>query len=403
MSELHKACREGDLQRVTKLLDQGANIDGQEHDGTTVLMAAVGFGNVEIVKELLKRGADLEVSQVKGRRALHVAAEFGHYETALELMRQGANIEARDIRGMSVVHYASTARDFFRSKEKPYEIHIRDKDEMRNGRLKILQELLERGAEVDPTTDVGRTPLHIAAYYGLENLRSINVLIKHGACLESRDNLAGSTPLHAAMFQNDMTAIEALLEAGADSEAKDNHGETAIDYAQHLGHKEAVDTIRGFQVKQAAEKRNESKKGQPCSLCQKVTGLIKFVPCGHSQVCRTCCQNWTHCHNCKALIQDKVGLVKTESAGVACAVCLTKPQSKTIILDTGPMECCNECSDAIVSGSEVKAKTICPKVEKQWRKKVPLPCETCKPVVRNITAHHLRCRDLPPMKRDDEC
>ena len=87
----------------------------------------------------------------------------------------------------------------------------------------------------DPRT--GRTPLHIAAVANAPRL--IAALVEAGADIEARDR-DGLTALHAASFTNSLAAIAALLEAGAELEARNYDGKTPLQVANQGDSAEAM-------------------------------------------------------------------------------------------------------------------------------------------------------------------
>ena len=70
-----------------------------------------------------------------------------------------------------------------------------------------------------------------AAYQG--DALSVEILLKHGANLNTRDD-SGLTPLHWAVVRGNKVCILRLLEMGAEIHAKDNEGRTARDMAVEL-------------------------------------------------------------------------------------------------------------------------------------------------------------------------
>jgi ankyrin repeat protein len=86
---LHSAAasRNHDCSRL--LLDAGANVNAQQGDGFTPLMAAAQVGDVEIARMYLDAGADPGIGRDDGTTAASLARAGGH-ETVLELLRGAA-------------------------------------------------------------------------------------------------------------------------------------------------------------------------------------------------------------------------------------------------------------------------------------------------------------------------
>ncbi len=92
----------------------------------------------------------------------------------------------------------------------------------------LFYELLRRGANPFAIDDSGNNALHHVAKYG--EPKFIGTLLKLGLDPDSR-NYARQTPLCFAAEANKLEAVEFLIHAGADIEAKDRTGHTALVYA----------------------------------------------------------------------------------------------------------------------------------------------------------------------------
>ena len=99
--------------------------------------------------------------------------------------------------------------------------------------------LLERGAPVAAVTrnDMANQPLHAAAAGG--NLRICEKLLAAGADVNARQH-GGFTALHEAAHRGDAAMVELYLRSGADKSLLADDGKTALDIARERGHAEIV-------------------------------------------------------------------------------------------------------------------------------------------------------------------
>jgi ankyrin repeat protein len=87
----------------------------------------------------------------------------------------------------------------------------------------------------EPVDKTGRTPLHVAAEMGYEDI--VAYLINEGADVSSLGHWScGTTPLHLAARRGHLGVVRQLLEAEAAVYVPDDRGHTALDVARAAGH-----------------------------------------------------------------------------------------------------------------------------------------------------------------------
>ena len=156
--------------------------------------------------------------------ALHIAAIHGMVDVLEVLLDKGANIEASSNNQSKPIHLAA-----------------------RFGRVDALKTLLDRGANIEAKTDICFTALHDAADNG--DLDVIRTLLDRGANIEARSNIL-STPLHCAIYHGHLDAINLLLDRGANLEAKTDILATPIHWAAKEGHLDVMKVLlsKGAQI-----------------------------------------------------------------------------------------------------------------------------------------------------------
>lgn len=203
---------------VQLLLDRGADVNAQGRDGSTALHQAVAVGNgAEGARMLLDNGADPNRQNVSGRTPLHLSAgATSDSGCTLALLEAGGNPNITDKEGKTPLHGA---------------------------RGESVDHLLDYGANPNAQNQEGKTPLHDMAFGGRES--ETRTLVERGADVNVRD-LRGNTPLHAAaMGTMPVPEIgECLVRAGADVQAMNKDGHTAMQIADQMGRVQFKNAIK---------------------------------------------------------------------------------------------------------------------------------------------------------------
>lgn len=107
-------------------------------------------------------------------------------------------------------------------------------DAAKTGKVLIIKNLLEQGADVNVEDKLGNTPLIFASKIG--DTPTIDLLLKNRAEV-NRQNHSGATALMLAAKYGHEHVIVKLLDHGADPLITNNNGNTAAIIAKAYGHR----------------------------------------------------------------------------------------------------------------------------------------------------------------------
>jgi hypothetical protein len=105
--DLLEAAERGELGKVKKLLDEGADVNARSSEWwTTPLHLAAAGGHLSVVKLLVERGADVNARDKDGWTPLRLAALKGHLDVVEFLVERGADVSAKNKEGKTPLDLA---------------------------------------------------------------------------------------------------------------------------------------------------------------------------------------------------------------------------------------------------------------------------------------------------------
>jgi hypothetical protein len=116
-----------------------------------------------------------------------------------------------------------------------------------SGEVRLLDYLLANGADADTRTSAGESALGAAA--AADQLAAATLLIARGARVENRSRVTLETPLTEAAKMNHLAMVRLLLDHGADIDARDVTGRSALDWAHENTDTDMERLIRSRSVK----------------------------------------------------------------------------------------------------------------------------------------------------------
>ena len=220
------------------LLEHGADVGARSKDGFTALLIAARENDPALVGDLVAAGADVNAAAPDGTTALHVAVVRGHAGLAMALLEHGADPNA-DGPGYTALHWAAgswhtelTGR--LRGIDTDADPEWRSLNGLRAGRLALVDALLAHGA--DPDVRLGRHP----PQFGFASQRF-------------RVSLLGATPFLLAAMDANVEVMRRLVAAGADTRAATDENNTPLMVAAGLGQVPAETRVTGDGALEAVE------------------------------------------------------------------------------------------------------------------------------------------------------
>jgi ankyrin repeat protein len=268
-------------------------------------------GDLELLERFYNNGYSIHSKDDEGRTWIHRACLYGDTKTVLYLLSKNVHLEETSNDGTTVLHYACFSKN----------IHIVALI------LQYTSELnLVRAADNDKMT-----ALHYVA--GTSDVSIASALIQNGADIEAKDKRQ-NTPLILASKRGQLKMIEFLVNAGAMVNAINQDNENALHAAGFLGYIDIMEYLvaRGCNVNQNGAdhqtpleilKEYHNDNPQVQKLLHQIENPTKQDNEAVDMTCKICMQNQINCVllTCGHLVVCKdcsLGVVQTSNQ---CPVC----------------------------------------------------------------------------------
>jgi ankyrin repeat protein len=249
------AARQGHLDCAQALVEAGADKDLQDPDGISPTITAIVNAHYDVAQYLVERGADVNLADQFGRTALWAAVDM---HTLPHSTRpdtpEPETVNSTDLLKTILAHDADPNVQLVT--HPPYRsMGDRGSDNIltigasallraaKAGDFAAIRMLLDKGADPNLATKPGVTPLMAAAGLGSRDsdtrgrykteqdaIESARMLIAAGADVNAKEE-KGQTALHGAAFWGFTELAQFLAEHGSKLDAKDNKGMTPVDSA----------------------------------------------------------------------------------------------------------------------------------------------------------------------------
>ena len=182
------------------------------HRDCTPLMQAADGGDLDSVRALLRNGADVNEAKGSGHTALMLAAGRDHLEIVQTLLRAGANPNAiifgrYGIPGWAWMFAMNRCNKHWRE---------------------MTDAMLAAGVDLNPKT---KQPSPLGHAIDEDDVVIVEALLKKGANPNLTASETGETLLMSAAKYSTPEVVEALIKGGADVNARNKSGQTALTLA----------------------------------------------------------------------------------------------------------------------------------------------------------------------------
>lgn len=241
----------GSAELIQRFIAAGSPALGVNKDGASPLVNAAEKGDLDLVRRMVNTQAQLPFQLLF--RSLRAAAHSGNVDLMEFLISKGADVNGTsdnpNDRDTVLIGAASRCKKEAVEETLRYHPHVNAQDFNGNSALSrflsycpatadidgIFAVLIAAGANVNLKNEEGQTPIFGACF----NERAVNLLAQVGADLNAKDKLGQTALMHCVTPD----FARAMIASGADLYARDRNGHTAAEAARAMGNTRLADVL----------------------------------------------------------------------------------------------------------------------------------------------------------------
>ncbi|XP_047446734.1 ankyrin repeat and death domain-containing protein 1A isoform X2 [Mugil cephalus] len=214
-----EAAKRNDVETM-KTLGKGLNANAKNVHNRTALHYAVAGKNKEAVQLLLQRRVKVDQKDKYGVTPIHLAAWFGSLDILKLLVQAGAEQKVENEEGLNIMHCAAI-----------------------NNHTDIVEYIVNdlQMKELDKEDQSGHRAFTLAAEHGCVDM--LEMLIDPYNMATMKPNKRGDTPLHLAVRNGHLDAVQLLLQKFDTRDEVNTEGETALYQAADNAQEECLLTL----------------------------------------------------------------------------------------------------------------------------------------------------------------